>query len=126
MSLYRAETRRLTKRRFTRWLLLGSLLVLTAVAIGTALSNQQVGPDQVAGAKAQAEANYQENLQFAEQERQRCETDPSTYGGDCTQLYTPTREDFQSGIVPRSSRSCSTNATGSRSQGPTARRPSRQ
>jgi len=95
VSLYRAETRRLAKRRFTRWLLLGSLLVLAAVAIGTALSNQKVGPAQVAEAKAQAEANYQENLRFAEQERQRCETDPSTYGGDCSQLYTPTREDFQ-------------------------------
>jgi len=52
-------------------------------------------PAQVAEAKAQAEANYQENLRFAEQERQRCEADPSTYGGDCSQLYTPTREEFQ-------------------------------
>ena len=95
MSLYRAETRRLAKRRFTRWLLLGSLLVLAAVAIGTAFSNQRVGPDQIAAAKAQAESNYQENLRFAAEERQRCETNPAQYGGDCTQLYTPTREDFQ-------------------------------
>ena len=94
MSLYRAETRRLVKRRFARWLLIGGLLVLTAVAIGTAFTNRQVGPEQIAEAKATAEANYQENLRYAEQERQRCEQDPSQYGGDCAQLWTPTREDF--------------------------------
>jgi ABC-2 type transport system permease protein len=94
VSLYRAETRRLVKRRFARWLLIGGLLVLTAVAIGTAFTNRQVGPEQITEAKATAEANYQENLRYAEQERQRCEQDPSQYGGDCGQLWTPTREEF--------------------------------
>jgi ABC-2 type transport system permease protein len=94
VSLYRAETRRLVKRRFARWLLIGGLLVLTAVAIGTAFTNRQVGPEQIAEAKATAEDNYQENLRYAEQERQRCEQDPAKYGGDCGQLWTPTREDF--------------------------------
>ncbi|HEU4349783.1 MAG TPA: hypothetical protein VFR35_18550 [Actinoplanes sp.] len=89
MSLYRAETRRLTKRRFTRWLLIGSLLVLAAVAIGTAASNKKVEAGQIAQAKAQAEATYQENLGYAEQERRRCEANPAGYGGDCSQLYTP-------------------------------------
>jgi len=95
VSLYRAETRRLTKRRFTRWLLIGALLVLAAVAVGTAASNERVGPAQIAEAQADAEANYQQNLRFAEQARQRCETDPAAFGGDCSTLYTPTREDFR-------------------------------
>ena len=54
MSLYRAETRRLTKRRFTRWLVIGSLAVLATVAIGVAFTNRKVGPEQVTEAKAQA------------------------------------------------------------------------
>ncbi|HET6533244.1 MAG TPA: ABC transporter permease subunit [Actinoplanes sp.] len=95
MSLYRAETRRLAKRRFTRWLLVGALLVLGAVVVGTAFTNQKVGAAQIAAAEADAERNYQENLRYAEQERQRCETDPSAYGGDCSQLYTPQREEYR-------------------------------
>ncbi|HEU4346458.1 MAG TPA: ABC transporter permease subunit [Actinoplanes sp.] len=94
MSLYRAETRRLAKRRFTRWLLVGGLLVLAAVAIGTGLSNKKVGPNEIAEAKVAAEASYQETLRFVEQDRQRCEANPADYGGDCSQLITPTREDF--------------------------------
>jgi ABC-2 type transport system permease protein len=95
MSLYRAETRRLAKRRFARWLLVGALLVLGAVAVGTAFTNQKVGAAQIAAAEADAQRNYQENLRYAEQERQRCEADPAAYGGDCSQLYTPQPEEYQ-------------------------------
>ncbi len=100
MSLYKAETRRLTKRRFTRWLLLGSLLVLIAVAVGTAFTNEKVGPAQVAAAEAKAQADYQESLRFAEEERRRCEAAPGTpeagnFPADCAQLYTPQPQDFQ-------------------------------
>ena len=92
MSLYKAEARRLTKRRFVRWLVIGSLVVLAAIAVGMAFTNQKVGPEQVAAAQAQAQAEYRQSLRFAEEERKRCESTP---GSDCTQLYTPTPEDFQ-------------------------------
>lgn len=96
MSLYRAETRRLTRRRFARWLVLGCFLVLAAVAVGMAVTNTKVGPAQITEAKARAEQNYQENLRYAEQERQRCEQSPGAAGfpTDCAQLSAPTRDDF--------------------------------
>jgi ABC-type transport system involved in multi-copper enzyme maturation permease subunit len=99
VSLYHAETRRLTKRRFTRWLVLGSLLVLTAVALGVAFTNQKVGPEQITEAKARATANYQENLRYAQQELARCQAAPGTpdaanYPADCTQMYMPTEEEY--------------------------------
>jgi ABC-2 type transport system permease protein len=92
VSLYKAEARRLTKRRFVRWLVIGSLVVLAAVAVGMAFTNQKVGPEQVAAAQAEAQAEYQRSLGFAEDERKRCESTP---GADCSQLYTPRPEDFQ-------------------------------
>jgi ABC-2 type transport system permease protein len=99
VSLYRAETRRLTKRRFTRWLLIGALVVLAAVAVGVALSNQKVGPAQITQAQADAEANFQENVRYAEQERQRCEQvkgtpEAANYPPDCAEMFTPTREEY--------------------------------
>jgi ABC-2 type transport system permease protein len=99
VSLYKAETRRLTKRRFTRWLVLGSLLVLVAIAIGMAFTNQKVGPDQIAAAKAKSEADFQEQSASAVADRQRCEAAKGTaaasdFPPDCAQMYTPTREDF--------------------------------
>jgi ABC-2 type transport system permease protein len=100
VSLSKAEMRRLAKRRFTRWLVIGSLAVLAAVAVGMALTNEKVGPAQIAAAQAEADRNYQENLRFAEQDRQRCEAakgtaDAGSYPADCSQMYTPSREDFQ-------------------------------
>jgi ABC-type transport system involved in multi-copper enzyme maturation permease subunit len=99
VSLYRAETRRLTKRRFTRWLVIGSLAVLAMVAIGVALTNQKVGPVQVEEAKVRATANYQENLRYAEQELARCQAAPGTadaanYPADCSTMYMPTEADY--------------------------------
>jgi ABC-type transport system involved in multi-copper enzyme maturation permease subunit len=99
VSLYKAETRRLTKRRFTRWLVLGSLLVLVAIAIGMAFTNQKVGPEQVTQAKAKSEADYQEQLKYAQQDRAKCDAAKGTpqatdYPADCAQMYTPTPEDF--------------------------------
>jgi hypothetical protein len=100
VSLYKAETRRLTKRRFTRWLVIGSLVVLAAVAVGMAFTNQTVGPAQVAAAEAEARAAYEENLRYAQDDRRRCEAaqgtaDAANYPPDCAQMYTPTPEDFQ-------------------------------
>lgn len=100
MSLYTAETRRLTKRRFTRFLVLGSLLVLLAVAVGTAFTNEKVGPAQVAAAEAEARASYEESVRIAEQDRQRCQAAQGTpeaanYPPGCEGLYTPQPEEFQ-------------------------------
>ena len=100
MSLYKAETRRLTKRRFTRWLVLGSLLVLVAVAIGTAFTNEKVGAAQVASAEAQARADYETSLRAAETELRRCQAAPGTpdaanFPADCNEIYQPRPEDFQ-------------------------------
>ena len=99
MSLYKAETRRLVKRRFTKWLVIGSLVVLAAIAAGVFLSNQKVGPAQVTQAKAEAERDYQQAVQQVAQDQQRCEAakgtaDAANWPPDCSQLYQPTREDF--------------------------------
>ncbi|MCA2213625.1 ABC transporter permease subunit [Jidongwangia harbinensis] len=99
MSLYKAETRRLVKRRFTRWLVIGSLFALAAVAVGTAVTNSKVGPEQIAAAQAEAERYYQESVRYAEQDRLRCEAAKGTpeagqYPADCGQMYTPSREDY--------------------------------
>ncbi|MEV7622043.1 ABC transporter permease subunit [Actinoplanes sp. NPDC089786] len=96
MSLATAELRRLTKRRFVRWLVAGTLAVMVAIAAGIFLSNEKVGPEQVAQAKAAAEREYQDALRQAEQDRLTCERAPGTNGlpADCTQLYQPQPQDF--------------------------------
>jgi len=99
VSLYRAETRRLTKRRFTRWLVIGALVVLVLVAVGVALTNKKVGPAEIAEAKAEATASFQENLRYAQEELQRCQAavgtaEASRYPTDCSQMYMPTEEEY--------------------------------
>jgi ABC-2 type transport system permease protein len=99
VSLYHAETRRLVKRRFTRWLVIGSLGILAAVAVGMFVSNQKSGPAQLAEGKAKAEAQYQQDVVFAQQEVARCQAAPGTaeaanYPPDCTQLFTPQPSDY--------------------------------
>ena len=42
MSLFRTELRRLTKRRFTRYMTLLGLLVLAAVVVGVFFTNQKI------------------------------------------------------------------------------------
>jgi hypothetical protein len=92
VSLFRAEARRLVKRRFTRYFVIGAVVVLVAVAVGMFFTNKKVGPATVAAAKAQAEQEYQRQLGYAEQEKKRCAAAP---GQDCAQLFTPTRENFE-------------------------------
>jgi ABC-type transport system involved in multi-copper enzyme maturation permease subunit len=98
--LYRAETRRLVKRRFTKFFVLGSLVLLVAVAGGVFFSNQKVGPEQVASAQRDADRDFALAQKQTELEKQRCQAAPGTadaanYPSDCSQLYTPQREDFQ-------------------------------
>ncbi|GLY96970.1 ABC transporter permease subunit [Actinoplanes sp. NBRC 103695] len=96
MSLATAELRRLTKRRFVRWLVAGTMAVMVAIAAGFFLSNEKVGPRQIAEAKVAAEREYQDTVRQAEQERRNCELAPGTngYPADCTQLTPPQPQDF--------------------------------
>ena len=100
MSLYRAETRRLVKRRFTKFFMAGLVAVLALIAVAMFLSNEKVGPDQVASAKAQAQAEYQRAVQQAEQDIKNCQAAQGTpaasqFPPGCTDMYTPTPDDFQ-------------------------------
>jgi len=95
VSLYKAETRRLTKRRFTRFFVLGTVLLLAAIVAGMFFSNQQVTPETRASAAAAAEAEYQEALRYAAEEKTRCEAAPTASPQPCDQLYQPSRDDYQ-------------------------------
>jgi ABC-2 type transport system permease protein len=90
VSLYKAEVRRLTKRRFTRFFVLGTLVLLAAIVAGMFVTNQQVTPETRAAAQAKATADYQEALRYAAEEKQRCQVP-----ADCDQAYQPTPDDFQ-------------------------------
>lgn len=103
MSLFKAEMRRLLKRRFVRYMTMAGLLVLAAVAVGTFLTNHKVGPAQIATAERAAEREYQRALGFVQQERQECErakaggttTEPGRFPANCAEIMPPPREAFQ-------------------------------
>ncbi|OZV79776.1 ABC transporter permease [Micromonospora echinospora] len=102
MSLYVTELRRLGKRRFTRYMTLIGLLVLLAVAVGTFLTNQKIGPEQRAAAERAAQAQYERQVRFMEQDRAECERlqaagEPTgdRYPDDCSAITPPAREDFE-------------------------------
>jgi ABC-type transport system involved in multi-copper enzyme maturation permease subunit len=94
VSLYTAETRRLTKRRFTRFFLIGVVLVLGAIAAGMFLTNHKNTPEVVAAAQAKADREFQQATAQADADRKACEAQPQP-GNDCSQMWTPTREEFQ-------------------------------
>jgi ABC-2 type transport system permease protein len=99
VSLYRAETRRLTKRRFARWLVIGSLLILVAIAIGIFVTNQKSGPEQIAKAKASAAADLQQSIQQTERDKAACAAAKGTpqadqYPPNCEGFYEPTADDY--------------------------------
>ncbi|BCJ43198.1 hypothetical protein GCM10010168_00600 [Actinoplanes ianthinogenes] len=95
MSLFKAETRRLSKRRFTRFSVLLALLVLGLVAGGVTLTNHKVGPAALAEAQASADRDFQEQSALSAQEKQRCAERPADYPEGCDAIWTPTREDFR-------------------------------
>jgi ABC-2 type transport system permease protein len=100
VSLYVAETRRLVKRRFTRFFVLGLLVALVAIAAGMFVSNQKIGPAQLAKAQAQARVEYQRAVDQAAVDRKSCEEAKGTsragqYPADCGQLTGPTQDDFR-------------------------------
>jgi len=99
MSLYAAESRRLVKRRFTRYFTLGAVIVLAAIAVAMFFTNQKIGPAQIAGAKAQAHAEYQRNLAQAADYKKQCEAAKGTatasqFPANCDDLGAPTEDNF--------------------------------
>jgi ABC-2 type transport system permease protein len=99
VSLYRAETRRLVKRRFTKFLVIGTLVVLAAIAIGMFFSNQKIGPAQIASAQAAAKADFEQQSQQAAQQQQLCEaaqgtTDASHWPPNCAEITGPSQDNF--------------------------------
>ena len=101
MSLFRTELRRLGKRRFTRWMTAGGLLVLALVLVGLFITNQKIGPEQWAEARRSADQSHAEQVRWAEQERANCERAKAAgqtvdyYPADCAEIAPPAREDIQ-------------------------------
>ncbi|MEU4398007.1 ABC transporter permease subunit [Micromonospora orduensis] len=102
MSLFRTELRRLTKRRFTRYMTLLGLLVLAAVVVGVFFTNQKIGADQLAKAERQADQQYQDQVRWSEQERSACEqakkagtASDGRYPDDCSVITAPPREQIE-------------------------------
>jgi ABC-type transport system involved in multi-copper enzyme maturation permease subunit len=100
MSLYKAETRRLVKRRFTKLFVLGGLVVLAAVAVGMFLSNQKIGPEQIASARAQAQADLQASVADTQRYRTECQAAQGTpkaadFPAGCDDIIDPTQENFR-------------------------------
>jgi hypothetical protein len=92
VSLYTAETRRLTKRRFTRFFVLGTVLVLAAIVVGMFVSNHQPTPDRLAAAQAEATQQYDFAVRQAARDKADCE---ASQGTGCDELYQPSPADFQ-------------------------------
>jgi hypothetical protein len=107
VSLYRTELRRLRKRRFIRYLALGGLLVLAAVTVGMFLTNQKIGPKQIAAAERRAEQEWRQHVAFTEQYRAQCETARAAgtagdeFPEDCAEIEPASRESFDpEGFLP--------------------------
>jgi hypothetical protein len=99
VSLYRAETRRLTKRRFTRFFVLGTVLVLAAIVAGMFASNQKASPARLAQAQAEADRTYRFALQQAAQQTAECRAAQGTVAAQnyppCAEIFQPTPENFR-------------------------------
>ncbi|WP_305787551.1 ABC transporter permease [Symbioplanes lichenis] len=99
MSLFRAETRRLTKRRFTKFFLLGVLLILAAVAVGMGATNQKRGPETAAAAQAEARQEFEAAVERSKADKQACEAaqgtpDAGNWPSNCADMYEPQQADF--------------------------------
>ncbi len=113
MSLFRTELRRLSKRRFTRYMTLLGLLVLAAVVVGVFFTNQKIDAGQLARAERQADQQYQEQVRWSEQERAACEQAKTAgtatdgrYPDDCSMITPrPGSRSRRVGSCPRRSTS---------------------
>jgi ABC-2 type transport system permease protein len=95
MNLLRAELRRLTKRRITRWMLLLVLLLMPTVAVLVGLNHQKPGPDAIAAAEAQVDEELRNQQAYTEQEIDNCERAQESgeraelgYPEDCEEIRT--------------------------------------
>ncbi|GID94966.1 ABC transporter permease subunit [Amorphoplanes digitatis] len=98
MSLFLAETRRLVKRRFARFLVIGTLLVLAAILAGTFVTNHSTSERALAAAQAQADRDYQGALTSAAEEMRTCLAARGTAAAanhppGCD-IYQPSRRDY--------------------------------
>jgi ABC-type transport system involved in multi-copper enzyme maturation permease subunit len=98
MSLVKAELRRLSRRRLTRWLLLLMVALLATVALVIAANHQKPGPAAVAEARAEAERQFEEQQRYLEMDIATCEQAQATGGvaaqgwpEDCQEI----RQDYQ-------------------------------
>jgi ABC-2 type transport system permease protein len=73
VSLLRAELRRISKRRLTRWMLLLVVVLMATVAIVIAWQNQKPGPAALAEAEAAAERQYQQEQVWIDPKIADCE-----------------------------------------------------
>jgi hypothetical protein len=100
MSLVTAERRRLFKRRFTKWMLVIGVLILTAIAVGMFFANQKRDANSLAEAQRRADEQYTQMVRQLESEKAACERsaattgkpDPNRFPPDCEMLQPPTRE----------------------------------
>ncbi|MEH0969701.1 ABC transporter permease subunit [Micromonospora sp. CPCC 205546] len=99
MSLYRTELRRLTKRRFTRWMSLLGLLVLALVVIGVFLTNEKIDAATLAKAERAAEQQWQRDVRHNAQYRAECDkakaagtAQADDFPEDCASIQPPPRE----------------------------------
>jgi len=100
VSLYSAESKRLTKRRFTKLFILGLVLILAAVAVGMFFTNEKVGPEQIASAQAQARQEYQRSADQFKQDLASCEAAQGTpqatrWPPNCEGMVEPTPDQFE-------------------------------
>ncbi|HET6480046.1 MAG TPA: ABC transporter permease subunit [Actinoplanes sp.] len=100
MSLYSAETKRLTKRRFTKLFLLGVTLILAAVAVGMFFTNQKLGPEQIASAQAEAQQEYQRSFDQFGRDLANCQAAQgkpraADWPPKCAGMTAPTPDQFE-------------------------------
>jgi ABC-2 type transport system permease protein len=100
VSLFRAETRRLTKRRFTRFLVIGLTVILAAIAVGMFVTNHKNTPETIAAAQAKADREYQTAVQQTTKDKAECQAAQGTANAtnwppNCEGLWEPTPADFQ-------------------------------
>lgn len=102
MSLYRAELRRLGKRRLTRYILVLLILGLAAIVGSFVYASHQIGPAEQALAATRAEAAYQEQVGYHRQYVAECEAAKAAGTSEqrgmppnCSEITPPQREWFE-------------------------------
>jgi ABC-type transport system involved in multi-copper enzyme maturation permease subunit len=95
MSLLRAERRRFTKRRMIIWTLVIFLGLLATIGSIVFFTTKAVTPEVRAAAQAEADRVYNEQMQFYQQMRARCEQSPSDEMCQRGMVQEPQRDWFQ-------------------------------